>query len=449
MADRRVAVIGGGPAGLSAAFSLQRAGVKVTVFEASDRVGGRTRSDVLDDCQVDTGAQLLASMYTNTFDLARVLGLRDSIVRSPGKDALWRAGRVHEVTYGSVTSMLASGALPLRTKLRLGTTYVPFLTRHAGALDLHAPERASYSGLDSESILDWGRRELGAEFVDYLVYPQLASYYGALPEETSAGFYHSLGRAGMEVSLYAVRGGIGLLAETLATRIREGGGEVRTGVRVARVRTSAPGVRVSGTGWEQEFDGVVMATPAPLTLGMLADPFPPLAEWLSRVRYRSALTLALRLDRTLGVRYFGLCFPRQEFSQVAAVCVEENKGSGLVPSGQGLLVLFATPTAAPELLHAEARAVLDRMVSEVVRVLPGLEGRVKRARVYRWHEGNPVFYPGYLGRLGAFRGGGIEGNGPLVLAGDYLYSPSVEGAVTSGLEAARRLLVRLAEATPA
>lgn len=441
--ERRIAIVGAGMAGLTAAYRLQRAGARVVVLERAERVGGRTRSDRLDGCVVDTGAQFLASMYRRTRELIGELGIRGSVVRSPGRDALWRGGRAHEVVYGSVTSMLASGALPLRTKMRLGTTYVPFLTRHAGALDLHAPERAAYAALDSESIAAWGEREMGADFVDYLVAPQLAAYYGALPEETSAGFYHSLARAGMEVSLYALRGGMGVLAETLAARLREGGGEVRTGVEVAEVERRERTVRVAGEGWEEEFDGAVVATPAPVAARLLVDPFPPLASWLGEVRFRPALTLALRLERATGVGFFGLSLPRDASALLSAVCVEENKGADLVPEGEGLLVAFAAPEAAERLLGEEPRTLLDRLYPEVVRVLPGVEGRVRRARVYRWAEGSPVFYPGYLGRLAGFRGGGIEGDAPLVLAGDYLYSPSVEGAVTSGIAAAERLLQRV------
>ena len=84
----------------------------------------------------------------------------------------------------------------------------------------------------------------GGDFVDHLVYPQLAAYYGALPQETSAGFYHGLARHGMDVSVYGIRGGMGRLAEGLAAAIRAGGGAVRTGSAVARVEPDSEGVVV-------------------------------------------------------------------------------------------------------------------------------------------------------------------------------------------------------------
>src|SRR5690606_15073401 len=107
---------------------------------------------------IDAGAQLVGSMYTRVTALVEELGLAARLHRAPRRDALWRGGRAHEVVYGSVSSMLASGGLGAWTKLRLGTSYLPFLNRHASALDLHAPEAAAAAGLDGESITEWGRR---------------------------------------------------------------------------------------------------------------------------------------------------------------------------------------------------------------------------------------------------------------------------------------------------
>jgi protoporphyrinogen/coproporphyrinogen III oxidase len=441
--DGRVAVVGGGPAGFAAAWRLHRLGIPVVLFEAEEWLGGRTRTDRLEGYTIDAGAQLFGSMFTRFMELVRDLGLREELVRSRGRDALWRDGRAHEVVYGSVSSMLASGGLPWRTKMRLGTTYVPFLQRHADALDLHTPEIAAAAGLDRESIAAWGDRTMDSEFTEHLVYPQLSAYYGALPEETSSGLYHTLAHHGIDVSVHALRNGSGSLCEAISARLRGAGAEVHLGRPVEAVEVVDDGVRISAGGGEQDFAGAVLATPAPVTVTLLRGAVDPLVDWLREVRYRPAVTLALLLDRPLGVRYFGLSFARSAASSVVAACVEENKAVGLVPDGRGLLVVFARPDVAPALLEQEPRRVLDAMLPDLRLAFPGLDERIVRARVYRWRVGNPVFYPGYLGRLGDFRRGGVEGEGRVVLAGDYLYVSSVEGAVTAGTLAAGRLVPRL------
>jgi protoporphyrinogen/coproporphyrinogen III oxidase len=367
----------------------------------------------------------------------REVGLGGSLVQVPGRDALWRDGRAHEVVYGSVASMIASGGLPFRTKMRLGATYVPFLTRNARALSIHAPERAAGAGLDDESIASWGEREIDRDFVASLVYPQLGAYYGSDPGETSAGFYHILAKHGMDVTLFALRGGVGTLARRLRERIEERGGEVRLGTEVTRLEI-ADRARVTTGGEEQSFDAAVCAVPAPVAAGLIEGVTEPLMEWLRQVRYRPAVTLALLLDRPVPARFFGLSFPQGENRWVAAVAVQQNKGVPLVAEGKGLLVAFSTPEGAPELIELESSGVLDRMLPEVAGAFPGVRDRVERARVYRWPLGNAVFFPGYLRMLGDFRSR-FTSSSTLALAGDYLFGPSVEGAVSSGLAAADQI----------
>jgi oxygen-dependent protoporphyrinogen oxidase len=441
----RVAVIGAGPAGLAAAHRLQQGGAAVMVLEERQTVGGRLRTDVVDGYHIDTAAQLFGSMYRDFFRVLGEVGAADLAVRTTGRDALWRRGRAQEVIYGNVPSMLASGALPFGTKLRLGASYLPFLTRHADVLEMHALERAAAAGLDGESIARWGEREVGRDFVEYLAYPLLAAYYGTPPEEASAALYHMLARAGMNVTVYALRGGAASFCDAVAQHVQRHGGEVRTGATVARVERDGGGVRIVGDGIDERFAAAVIAVPAPIAARLVAPGALPetAGEWLTEVRYRPAVSIALLLERPVGVGYFGLSFPRDESRLIAAVGIEENKLPGLVPPGRGLLVAFAAPAVSEEWIDAEPRRVLELALPELERAFPGVSAAVRRARLYRWVEGWPVFYPGYLHHLAAFRTGKVEGDAPIALAGDYLRTPSAEGAVSSGLHAAERLLARL------
>jgi protoporphyrinogen/coproporphyrinogen III oxidase len=449
MDERRVAVVGGGLAGLAAAHALARGGISVALFEAAGRVGGRAVTDELDGVRIDPGAQLFGSMFERFLRLVRDVGLGDALVRVPGRDALWRNGRAHEVVYGSVSSMASSGGLPFRTKVRMATSYVPFLLRHASAFDVRSPERLVDAGMDVESIASWGERELDAAFVDALVYPQLGAYYGSLPEETSAGFYHSLAYDGMDVSLYAVEGGVGRVAEALAERVRREGGAVRLNSEVERVLVGESYVELSGSFGAERFDAVVAGTPAPVLVDLLRGAPEPLEDWLGSVRYRPTLSLALLLDQPLTRRHFGLSFPRGETRWIAAIAIQESKGVPFQPPDRGALVVFPTPEMAQSLIGGESREILDRMLPEILRALPEVEGRITRARVHRWPVGSPIIYPGYLERLASFNREMPEGDCRIAVAGDYLLGPTVEGAVASGLDAAGRIATRIGQPLPA
>ena len=74
-----VIVVGGGIAGLTAAYTLQKRGVAVQVLEREGTPGGRMRSEVHGDCIVDRGAQFIASSYGNMLALAGELGIAGCI----------------------------------------------------------------------------------------------------------------------------------------------------------------------------------------------------------------------------------------------------------------------------------------------------------------------------------------------------------------------------------
>lgn len=75
MSDKKVAVIGAGLAGLSAAITLQDAGCEVEVFESSDRVGGRVATDIIDGYRLDRGFQLINARYPELVRLGIVAEL--------------------------------------------------------------------------------------------------------------------------------------------------------------------------------------------------------------------------------------------------------------------------------------------------------------------------------------------------------------------------------------
>ncbi|HEX6910012.1 MAG TPA: FAD-dependent oxidoreductase, partial [Longimicrobium sp.] len=415
----------------------------VTVFEAGAGVGGRNRSHLVGGWRIDPAVQLDSGAYSACRGLVRAAGAEHLVERSPGRDALWRKGRAHEVVYGSPTSMLASGALPLPLKLKMGAKYLPFLQRHSADLDPGALERTAAAGLDAEPIAAWGHRELGRDFVDLLAAPLLATLYGTLPGEASAGFYHALARQGLSLEVLALRGGADGLCRAAADALAAAGTPVRLSVPVASVEAADGGARVAGDGWSEDFDGAVVAVPAPSALQLAKFLTPDAAKALAAVRVRPAASLALLLDRPVGVGWFGLSFAAGEARSVAAVCVEENKVAGLVPPGKGLAVVFALPGAAERLPGASADDAAALLMPEVARVLPGVPRTVLESRLYTWAQGWTLLGPGDLGRLPALRRAAWDSAPRAVLAGDYLYAPTVEGAVTSGLGAADRLLSRL------
>lgn len=427
------------------------------------------RSDELAGCAVDPAVQLFASTYGQLFRLAAEVGALDLLVRSRGRDALWRNGRSHAITYGSVASLAASTALPASLKVRLATRYLPFLATNARHLDANDPAGTGGARFDDASVTEWGEAQLGREFVELLAYPLLGAYYGGPPERISVALYHALAKVATDVRVYGVAGGVGALAQAILTALRLRGVQWRGGESVRLVSSDdatpagaasriagaadrggealergAPRPRektlivYSATG-EERYDGAVVAVPAPVVAGLVAAGT-ELEEWLAAVETTPAVTVALALDTPLDAGCFGLSFPRQTRPgrTIIAACFEHHKLPGLVPDGAGLIVAYAAPTIIPAMLADEPEAIVDQTLAALTDVFPRIADQVTRARVYRLREGYTLFYPGYLRHLARREERWLSPR--IALAGDYLVAPTVEGAMISGRRAAKSLV---------
>ena len=433
---KRIAVIGGGAAGLNAARHMMGYGVDVTLYEQNKVLGGRARSELLEGCIVDVGAQLFGSGFSSLYDFANAMGATNLIVRSPGRDAVWRDGTIHPITYGNVASMVTSSALPATLKLKLAARYVPFLLRHAGELEAVDPLAGGGDALEGESVSEWGRREIGDDFLELLAYPLLGAYYGSSPEDTSVVMYHGLARAGLDVTVNAIAGGTGALFTVAGETLRARGMRIELNRAVQSVRIESDGVRVD----DVVYDGAILAVPPRVVESIFTSDMVT-AEWLRGVRYSPSAVLALALRGRIRADYFGISIPRRErASDVVAICVQQQKAKGLVPEDRSLLICLGAPAVNHELIR-DPQAAVERMINSAERVLPGTRAQIQHAKFYRHVDGYPLFYPGYLKHLRAFPITAQIHN--VMLAGDYLVSPTVEGALRSGERAARRLIDQL------
>jgi oxygen-dependent protoporphyrinogen oxidase len=437
---RGTAVIGSGPAGLAAAWRLASRGVVVTLYERRDLPGGLMRSDVLEGAVVDVGVQMFGSSYTAAIHLAREVGIGSMLVRTPGRDALWRRGRANAFNYGSAASMAASAALPGGLKLKLLSKYLPYLAVRCRGLDANDPAGTGAAQHDHESIADWGLRELGDDFVEYMAYPFLGAYHATVPERTSAGFYHALARVGMDVELYAMMGGMGSLAFAVVDAIEARAGRFLAAQAVTRVEAGPDSVALTlENGDTVEHDSVVVAVPAAAAAALLPDTA-ELAAWLAGVETTPFVTVAVVTDRPTRSDWFGLGVPRTEApgDRIVVACTEANKAPGIVPEGRDLIVAFPAPARVPALLAGSAEAIPGEVLPALDEAFGDVSSHAIVVKAWRHPEGHTVFRPGYAGHLRSFRRTWLSDR--IVLAGDYLVAPTVEGAVRSGEAAAEQLL---------
>ncbi len=457
MKNVRVLVIGSGFSGIAAAVSLRARGAAVTLIDDRATLGGRARTDDLDGFRVDTGAQLIASSFTRTIALlshgshpeggasAATDRVPAAFHRTPGRDAYLRDGERFPLQFGSVRSLLAFGGLGAIEKLRLATHILPMLSANRAALDAGAA--GIPTGVDALSARGYMSTNVGERAADVLVEPPLNGFYGARGSEVSLAFYLMLGRYVSEGEMLAPDEG---WSRALATVV--GDMDYRPATRVTAVAANDAGgitATVDG-GSELAADGAVVATgprsAAALLAPMLATEH-PLRRWLESVAIRSTWTVALRLDRAARRDAFGVFHDAQHARRVSACAVHGAKMAD--PPGDGDVVLaWPTPAAIANMRDATSAELVAAMLPEIETLLPEVKGHVVRARVYRFAEGTPIAHPAFAaerarGReLAAALTAALDA--PVVLAGDYLTAPLIEGAVASGNEAAALLERRLA-----
>ncbi len=295
----RVAIVGGGFAGLSCAYDLVRSGHDVTVLEAEPTVGGLAGA-------FETNGERLDRFYHHWFTndqeimgLIEDLGMSDQVVTNPTNTGVFYANKIFKLS--TPMDLLKFTALPFLDRFRLGL------------LTLRARRVNDWVALESETAADWLRRLGGENVYKVLWEPLLNGKFGPYAEDVSAVWFWnklklrggSRGKGGEERLAY-MKGSFARLAEETGRQIAENGGSVRTNSPIEQIVPNEDGTWVCKGQWGSvEADRVVATTALPLVADMVKDWAP--SDYLQSLRtidYLANICLVLRLDRSLSSTYW-------------------------------------------------------------------------------------------------------------------------------------------------
>ncbi|HTA02878.1 MAG TPA: protoporphyrinogen oxidase [Streptosporangiaceae bacterium] len=432
-ADRRtVAVIGGGVAGLTAAFLLKDAGLAVTVLEGSPRLGGKLSVSEVGGVAVDAGAEALLARRPEGVGLIGELGLAGEL-ETPGTTAagIWTRGQVR--------------ALPRRQFMgvpadfdELGATGILSgggLTR--ARQDLSLPDSAS--GGD-ESVTSRVGARFGPEVVDRLVEPLLGGVYAGRCEDLSfeatlpALAHAARGRRSLTQAAASIlppapppgqpaagqpapppvfttlAGGLGTLPAALADA---SGAAVRTSAMVRELARTSTGWRLtvgSAHAPEQlDADAVIIAVPGRPASRLLAGVAGAAAAALAEIRYASMAIITLAYPETafdVPLTRSGFLVPAVDGKAVKAVTFSSVKWPHLRRGDPGLHIVRCSVGRLGE------DAVLQRDDPELAGLAAadladatGVRGDPVDVRVSRWGGGLPQYSVGHLDRVARIRAG--------------------------------------------
>jgi protoporphyrinogen/coproporphyrinogen III oxidase len=442
----RVAVVGGGIAGLAAAHELVQLGEEVVLLEASDRLGGKIRTTPFAGRLLDEGPDAFLARVPWAVELAKELGLADDLV-SPAKGSalVWAKGKLRPIPEGVVLGVPTG--IPALARSGLVS---PLGLARAG-LDLVLPRRRGAGGGD-RSVGELIRSRMGGEILELLVDPLLGginagdadrlSVAASAPQLADAAARHRsliLGLRGAPKPapgpvFYAHPQGMERLVDALVARLA-GHADVRLGTPVERLEAVGDGgYRLEPA--DVEADAVVVTTPAFAAADLLAEAAPEGATALRAIDYSSVVLVSLALPSVPDLDASGYLVPKREGRLTTAVSWSSSKWAHLGGDDRAVVRISAGRYGDERAVQMDDDAVVAALLAEL-REATGVRAEPSEVRVSRWPRAFPQYTPGHLDRVQEIERSVTNALPGVHLAGAAYRGVGIPACIRQGREAAR------------
>jgi oxygen-dependent protoporphyrinogen oxidase len=450
-----VAIVGAGISGLTAAFYLQKRGVPVVVYEASDRAGGMIQSATHGGYLTEYGPNTIMTGSVAVPALIRDLGLESRRMlpsASSNTRYIVRDGRPVRLP-GSLAGAIGTGILSLSAKLRvLGE---PFVGKSSWA---------------DESLARFVGRRLGREFLDYLIDPFVAGVFAGDPEQLSVHHafpamsaleerYGSLIKGAVlgakerrlrkaplksEPRMFSFDGGLRVLTDTLTERLN---GAVQLKCPVEGIERAEGGWRIYSPAGRETYGSVLFCSPAHQLLKLEAGP--ELAQELRNFRqvyYPPIARMAFGFRRSQvahSLDGFGALVPRKEAMSILGVLFSSSMFENRAPRDHVLLTVFAGGARQPELLRQTSDQIA-RLALDDLRRLLGITGTPAFSEIEKVERSIPQYNVGFSAVKELIER--IETRCPgLFVAGSFSHGISVSDCITGGTAVAEKVAAQVQE----
>lgn len=276
----KAAVIGGGPAGCAAAYSLRKAGWDVLLFEAQDHVGGRTSQVLRDGFSLGSGALfLMGGIYPRTNAILKELGRDGDLIAWDAVTQVIDAdGQRYTAKFDQVLSLLKMPVLSWRDKLRIAAGVAATLVKPGPKLCFDGAELAKFDS--GENLETWSRRVLGQRGTDYITVPYMGFLYAVPMSWLSPALFHAVIKQFYRLGLSVPPEGIGQICGWLVEA--SAGMDLRLSSPAEKINRSGSGYTVRAAGETHSVDSVIVAPEPGVAADLLADLIP--AESTNKLR---------------------------------------------------------------------------------------------------------------------------------------------------------------------
>lgn len=465
---RRVAVLGGGPAGLSAAFRLLTPTnrptlppLSVDLYESSPRFGGIVTTERNSAAIYELGPATMQAKHAGVADLIHdKLALTDRVLPRSDKATrfyLLKGGQLQPLPT-SPRKFLETSLLSLRGKVRV----LSELFRRKGADD-------------RETVQSFFERRFGSEIVDYVVDPMVAGIYSSTPQDL--GVRYALAKvwkmerdagsvikavltgkakqkpderfkdySSKELAMgFSYDNGLDVLTTALCDGIRalNKGGKLYRKVPVRSLDRDKDGLwRVNGKG---KYDAVISTIPAH-SLGSIKSNVSSLGRGFRRlkrrVNYAPVSIVVLGFERSQiphPLDGYGALVPSVEGRKILGVnFMSSNFPSHVKDPDKVFLTVYLGGMRHPDIPFLPAQDILDISTKELGHIL-GVKSQPFFARIRTWTQGIPQYTPQHGETLCA--AARVEKRAPgMILGGNYRDGVGLPDALMSGIDSADRAM---------
>ncbi|MBI5567552.1 MAG: protoporphyrinogen oxidase [Chloroflexi bacterium] len=429
----RVVIVGGGIAGLAAAYRIKQTApdVSIALVESDQRLGGKIVTERVDGFVIEGGPDTFLSYKPRGIGLCRELGLDDRLHGTNERlrrTYVMRRGKLYDLPEG------LTGLIPSRFGPMLKTGLISPFGKLRMGLDYFIPPQ-SLNG--DESLAQFVERRLGRELYERMIEPLMSGIYAGDGRQLSLGAtfpqlrqtelqHGSLVKGMLAAKKNQMRSatpprsaqnadakkwpafvtpqtGLAEIVEALQAQLQNGA--VRLGTRVTKIQLSpGMGLKVDlETGETINADAVILATPAYAAAQLVGDLDPELAQALHDIPYASTATVSVAYplrDIPKPLNAYGYIIPRAESRSILACTWTSTKFPHRAPEGYGLLRAFIGRAGDDEVINRSDDELL-RMVRAELRDVLGITVRPLLHRIFRWPQAMPQYTLGHLDRLAA------------------------------------------------
>lgn len=452
---KRVAVLGAGISGLSAANFLIREDIQLTVLEQSNQVGGLMNTISKDGYQLETGPNSVMLNNPEFLDLLKDLKLTDSIIYP--EEA---AAKSRFILMGKKPEALPSGPSSLFGNKVIGWSGV-------GAI-LKEPFRKQNTDTEDESLASFCKRRFGATLFNNVIAPFVTGVYAGDPEKMSAKYSmkalweaekkHGSIIKGMMKSMkkkkadprhqelpkqkmISFRNGLKEIPELMQHKL---GDRLKLNSCVTSIDKLDNSYRITytqnGAMQHLEVDHIISGLPAYVEAKLWTNSHPSFAKELNTIYYAPTVSIHLGYDKKqVGNQEagFGILTRVAEKKSFLGILFINRFFPHNAPEGKDLFAIIIGGARSPELTQLPKEELINRIQQELSEIME-IKGEPELINYIKWEKGIPQYNLGH-DDLVKEEAEFIKNNPNYQLIGNYIHGVSVADSIKKGVLAAKRL----------